>query len=87
MELLNGSATVASWTHGGFRSRSCRVHAATRRIRVDGLEQGRQHTRLDDLYHFFVWDDSRAGILAGRAARSDRVKRIFVLFFVLCFFV
>ena len=40
----------------------------TKRCRVDGCEMGQIHVRLMDLYGLFVWDESKDGLLAGKAA-------------------
>ena len=74
-QLIDDAATLATiqaqpliWTHSRFRSRHVRRNAKTRRCRVDGCEMGQIHCRLADLYHFFVWDETKDGLLAGKAA-------------------
>ena len=74
-QLIDDKATVACilgqhliWTHSRFRSRHVRFNAKTKRCRVDGCEMGQIHCRLADLYHFFVWDETKDGLAAGKAA-------------------
>ena len=56
------------YTHSRFRAKHVRLNAKTNRARVDGLEMGQVHVRLADLYHFFVWDETKDGLQAGKAA-------------------
>jgi len=55
----------------------CRQHAKTLRIRVDNCEGGREHCRLWDLYHLFVWDFSKRGLDAGTQAFPVALRAYF----------
>ena len=65
------------WVHANFTQSSCRQHAKTLRIRVDNCEGGREHCRLWDLYHLFVWDFSRRGLDAGTQAFPVALRAYF----------
>ena len=65
------------WVHANFTPASCCQHAKTLRIRVDNCEGGREHCRLWDLYHLFVWDFSKRGLEAGTQAFPVALRAYF----------
>ncbi|CAH0379792.1 unnamed protein product [Pelagomonas calceolata] len=65
------------WVHANFTPSSCRQHVKTRRVRVDNCEGGREHCRLWDLYHLFVWDFSKRGLDAGTQAFPVALRAYF----------
>ena len=65
------------WVHANFTPSTCRQHAKTLRIRVDNCEGGREHCRLWDLYHLFVWDFSKRGLEAGAQAFPVALRAYF----------
>ena len=65
------------WVHANFTPSICRQHAKTLRMRVDNCEGGREHCRLWDLYHLFVWDFSKRGLEAGTQAFPVALRAYF----------
>ena len=47
------------------------------KVRVDNCEGGREHCRLWDLYHLFVWDFSKRGLEAGTQAFPVALRAYF----------
>lgn len=65
------------WVHASYAPSQCRQHLKTHRLRVDGCEGGREHVRLWDLYHLFVWDYSKRGLDAGTLAFPVALRAYF----------
>lgn len=69
-KLSNVNATLIAalepcWTHASFASSTCRSTADGHLLLVQGIENSRLGTRLEDFYDLVLWDKTRTGIELG----------------------
>lgn len=59
------AALEPRWTHASFSSSTCRSTADGRLLLIEGIENSRLGTRLEDFYDLVLWDKTRSGIELG----------------------